>query len=320
MDLFVNDLSLHGQFDDHLAFRQSLGEVILCRDYATRYRRTLRVPHSMVKRRVTPQLDFRQAVQATGDTDFIRRILVWLSKHGPFVEDDLLRNPNEYLALSDGTVVTEEAIGEAAARSFQGLPTGLISFIPSHYRRTPIEVNWYRDDDTVEHCDLSNCWEAQKLQDVLQSYRPHPENWSDFIAQLPDRFLHLTFLPELEQYLEGITFSPYLVQRSFVLLDVLNRLKTCFDAEGQRTAAGEELIDNYFRRDKALFSDASDSEKNDAGLRTRMTFRDPDGQELICFWHGKVKRPIQFRIHFSYPIQSHTPLYIAYIGEKRTKR
>ena len=79
-------------------------------------------------------------------------------------------------------------------------------------------------------------------------------------------------------------------------------------------------VTSYFRRDKALFSDSSDSEKNDAGFRNAMTFKDPDGQELICFWHGKVRRPIQFRIHFSYPIQSHTPLYIAYIGPKLTKK
>jgi hypothetical protein len=104
------------------------------------------------------------------------------------------------------------------------------------------------------------------------------------------------------------------------LLNVLNRLKTCFDAEGRRTSEGEELVDNFFRREKALFSDSSESEKNDANFRSAMTFKDPDGQELICFWHGKVKRPKQYRIHFSYPIEKDEPLYIAYIGEKLTKK
>ena len=50
-----------------------------------------------------------------------------------------------------------------------------------------------------------------------------------------------------------------------------------------------------------------------------MTFKDPEGRELICFWHGKIKTP-QYRIHFSYPIEKGAPLYIAYIGEKLTKK
>ncbi|WP_129629001.1 hypothetical protein [Candidatus Oscillochloris fontis] len=320
MDLFVNDLSLHGQFGDYQAFRRSLDDVLACRTCAANYQRTLRVPRSIIERQVTPQADFRQAVQANRDRNFVMLIMEWLNKRGPFVEDDLLRNPNEYLALSDDTLVTDEAIGEAATRHFQGLSAGLISFAPSTYQHTPISVHWHHDDGSVESCALPNCCEPEQLQCLLESYRQPPESWNDFIAQLPGRFPHLTFLPGLEDYLKGTTFSPYLVERSFVLLDVLNRLKTCFDAEGQRTAAGEELIDNFFRRDKALFSDSSDSEKNDPVFRNAMTFKDPDGHELICFWHGKVKRPIQFRIHFSYPIQSHTPLYVAYIGEKLTKK
>jgi hypothetical protein len=246
--------------------------------------------------------------------------MVWIGKNGPFLEDQLMGSPNEYLSLQNDVVVTETAIGEAAARHFQGLPAGLVSFAPSGYLFTPIEVNWHRDSADVETCELPNFWESPTFEDYLKAQQSLPQTWQEFIAQLPGRFPNLTFLPDLEQHVAGTTFSPYLIARSFELLDVLNRLKTCFDAEGRRTAAGEELMDNYFRRDKALFSDSSDSEKNDAGFRNAMTFKDPDGQELICFWHGKIRRPIQFRIHFSYPIQSHTPLYIAYIGPKLTKK
>jgi len=242
-----------------------------------------------------------------------------IAKNGPFVEDDLLRNPGEYLALADDTLVTEETIGEVATRAFNGLPVGLVSFAPSAYQRTPIEVNWHRNDGSIESCELPNDWEAKELERRLASYRQPPENWAEFIAQLPSRFPHLSFLPNLEEYLAGQPFYPYAVERSLVLLDVLNRLKTCFDAEGRRTAEGEELVDNYFRRGKALFSDSSDSEKNDANFRTAMTFKDPEGRELICFWHGKIKTP-QYRIHFSYPIKKGAPLYVAYIGEKLTKK
>jgi hypothetical protein len=319
VDLFVNDLSLHGQFGDQQAFRRSLDEVIKCRDCATNYRRTLRVPRSIIGRRVVGQADFRQVVQTAGDRNFVSLVISWIAKNGPFVEDELLRNPGEYLDLSDGTVVTEEVIGEAAARAFNGMPVGLVSFAPSIHQRTPIEVNWHHDDGSTENCDLPNSWDAQEFDHYLEIHRQPPETWTEFIAQLPSRFPNLTFLPDLEQYLDGEPFIPYVVERSFILLDVLNRLKVCFDAEGHRTPEGEDLMNNYFRRERARFSDSSEQEKKDARFRAAMTFRDLQEQAIECFWHGKIQTP-PYRIHFSYPIEKDAPLYIAYIGDKLTKR
>ncbi|NCC30975.1 MAG: hypothetical protein EOM24_03000 [Chloroflexia bacterium] len=319
MDLFINDLSLHGQFGDHQTFRRSLDEVMQCRTCVAHYQRALRVPRSIVGRPAIGQADFRQAVKMTGDRNFVSLVISWINKNGPFVEDDLLRNPGEYLALADATLVTEEVIGEAAARQFEGLPSGLVSFAPSKFQHTPIEVRWHRDDVRIDTCELPNYWTSQELDHDLKGQQEAPTTWKEFIAQLPGRFPHLTFLPDLEKYLAGQPFSPYVVERSLVLLDVLNRLKTCFDAEGRRTVEGEDLVDNHFRRGKAVFSDSSDSEKNDANFRSAMTFKDPEGRELICFWHGKIKTP-QYRIHFSYPIEKDAPLYIAYIGEKLTKK
>lgn len=319
MDFFVNDLSLDRQFADHLDFRQALEEVMRCHKCAASYKRTLKVPRGIASRLVSPTLTFRQAVQASGDRNFVIFTMGWIDKHGPFVEDDLLRSPGEYLELNDGTVVSEEAIGEAATRHFQSSPAGLVSFAPSAFQYTPIEVHWHRDDGSTTACDLSNYWSVQELDQYLEGQRQAPTTWKEFIEQLPGRFPNLTFLPNLEHHLAGQPFFPYVVERSFILLDVLNRLKTCFDAEGRRTAEGEALVDNYFRRAKAVFSDSSDSEKNDANFRSAMSFKDLEGRELICFWHGKIKTP-QYRIHFSYPIENDAPLYIAYIGEKLTKK
>jgi hypothetical protein len=319
VDLFVNDLSLHGQFGDQQAFRRSLDEVIKCRDCATNYRRTLRVPRSIVGRRVVGQADFRQVVQTAGDRNFVSLVISWIAKNGPFVEDDLVRNPNEYLALSNDTVVTEEAIGEAAARHFQGLPAGLVSFIPSQYDYTPLEVYWHRDHGDTDLAELPNYWSSQELDHYLRDLQEAPTTWDAFIAQLPGRFPNLTFLPNLAEHLAGEPFVPYVVERSFALLGVLNELKSCFDADGRRTVRGKELMENYFQHGKARFSDSSDSEKNDARFRTAMTFRDPLGQPMECFWHGKIQTP-PYRIHFSYPIERDAPLYIAYIGQKLTKK
>ncbi len=319
MGFFVNDLSLHGQYADHLGFRQSLEEVMRCRECATSYGRTLRVSRTILESQVYTNQSFRQAVHATGDKNFITLVMVWIDKNGPFVEDQLMGSPNEYLSLEDDIVVTETAIGEAAARHFQGLPAGLVSFVPSDYQRTPIEVSWHRDSGDVETCELPNFWGLLEFEHYLKDQQSLPRTWEELIAQLPARFSNLTFLPNLEGYLAGEPFSPYVVERTFVLLDVLNQLKTCFDAKGRRTARGDELIDNYFRRRNARFSDASEQEKNDPRFRSAMTFRDPEGRQLECFWHGKIKSP-QYRIHFSYPIEKDAPLYVAYIGPKLTKK
>lgn len=318
MDLFVNDLSLHGQFGDHQAFRRSLEAVIQCRDCAISYRRTVRVARSIVGRPAIGQADFRQAVLAAGDKNFVSLVISWIAKNGPFVEDELLRNPSEYLVLTDDTLVSEEAIGEAATRHFQGLPSGLVSFAPSTFQHTPIEVSWHRDDENTTTCELSNYWSAQELDHYLEGQRQAPATWGEFIEQLPARFPNLYFLPHLEDHLAGETFSPYVVERTFILLGVLNELKICFDANGRRTARGEELMDNYFRRERARFSDSSEQEKNDPRFRAAMLFRDPNGIEMACFWHGKIQTP-PYRIHFSYPIERDAPLYVCYIGQKLTK-
>ena len=319
MNFFVNDLSLDRQFPDHLIFRQALEEVMRCHKCAAGYKRALRVPRAIGRRPVSPSLNFRQAVQASGDRNFIILTMGWIDKHGPFIEDELLRSPGEYLDLNDGTVVSEESIGEAAARQFEGLPSGLVSFAPSTFQHTPVEVRWHQDDGNTATCDLSNYWAAQELGRYLEGQRQAPATWREFIEQLPARFPNLTFFPNLESHLNGETFSPYVVERTFVLLGVLNELKTCFDADGRRTTRGEEVMDNYFRRDRARFSDASEQEKNDPRFRAAMTFQDPNGVAMECFWHGKIQTP-PYRIHFNYPIEKDMPLYIAYIGDKLTKK
>jgi len=290
-----------------------------CRGCITPYGRILRVSHAIKDCRVSAGHTFREAVLATGDKNLINLVMVWISKSGPFIEDEIIGDPDEYFSLAGDVVVTGTAIGEAAARYFQSLPACLVSFSPSNYQYSPIEVSWYHDSGHVETCDLQNLWSTSELEQHLKDQQGLPQTWAEMIAQLPLQFSHLAFLPDLEEYLAGEPFNLYVVERTFVLLDVLNKLKICFDAEGRRTARGEDLMDNYFRREKARFSDASEQEKNDPRFRAAMTFRSPDGQSLECFWHGKIKTP-QYRIHFTYPIEKDTPLYIAYIGPKLTKR
>jgi len=322
MDFFVNELSLHGQFNNVAEFQEAIRELIRCRENITRYKRRLFVSRHIVDREVLQgRRTFRQTVAETGNRDFVRLVMIWIDRDGPFIEDNRVSDPGEYLSLPghNGEVITDAGIGEAAFRQFRGFDTGLVSFIPSDYNYTPIEVCWHHNDSNAENCDLLNFWEAQELENHLQTRQSLPSSWQDMINQLPSRFPNLTFLNDLDRHLGGEPFDVSIVERVFVLLNVLNQLKVSFDDQGRRTRNGEELLDNYFRRQNAPFSDASDQEKNDPDLRSRMIFSDPQGRQLECFWHAKIRHR-QYRIHFTYPIIHDRPLYVAYIGPKLTKR
>ena len=69
----------------------------------------------------------------------------------------------------------------------------------------------------------------------------------------------------------------------------------------------------------AMFSDSSDTEKDDFASELRFRHPDRPDERLFCPWHGKVQTP-QLRVHFSHPIRADVPLYVVYVGPKLTKR
>lgn len=319
MAFFVNDCSLHGQFAHVSDFRKALEQLWRCQRIIEQYQRRLFVSRQIGDRPVCSEQTFRETVQATGNRDLIRKVMVWIDRLGPFVEDERIGNPNEYLCLPDGTIVTDTALGAAAWHQFQDKEAGIVSIEPSDFVYTPIEIHWYCTDDDAMPIELSNFWEYLELQKHLQRLHQLPQTWRALIALLPSRYPHLTFLPNCGDRLLQEPFSRSVAERVLHLLDVLNNLKTCFDEQGKRTQDGETLLDNYFRRERALFSDASEQEKNDERMRNAMTFNAPDGSSIECFWHGKINTP-PYRIHFTFPITASQPLYIAYIGPKLTKQ
>jgi hypothetical protein len=318
MELFVNELSLHGQYEGPQDFRAALRELLECQSCVQSFARRLYVPRRIVQCDVTREYKLREAVQRIGNQGITRAVMLWLDRTGPFADDVLTRNPNEWYEL-DGNVITETAIGEVAARIFTQEQAALVSFAPSNFARTPLSIIWCRSDTDKETCEIDNHWRRDTLTDHLERCQSAPTTWQELLEQLPPRFPHLTFASNLLEHLTSEPYSAAIADRVFVLLGVLNELKQCFDDQGRRTARGEDLMDNYFRRKEARFTDASEPEKKDAVFRRAMTFHTADGEQIECFWHGKIATRY-FRIHFSYPIEKNIPLYIAYIGPKLTKQ
>lgn len=258
-----------------------------------------------------------QVVQAF-PPDERRALLLWLTRLGPFWEDARVHSPDDFLECN-GKVVTDTAVGEAAFCCFQGLERHLVSVTPSTWEFTPVPVEWITDSGARKTVDVANHWRPATAQAALEAAPTPIASWQDLESICHGRCRNLTFLPGSFQYLLAYPFAPGAAQRILILLDTLDRFRSCFDERGQRTPEGHRLYQDHFTGGKAWFSDSSTTEKRE--FRAKLTFPHPTqpGQLLLCTWHGKVKTP-QLRIHFTWPVAADQPLYVAYVGPKITKR
>lgn len=319
VELLFNELSFHGQFEDASSFAAAVAGLMTLRQVAKRFGREIRCCRELAQAQVTQSLKMPQLVnslRAQERTAFLQ----WLTRHGPFWEDSRDHSSDEYLDL-DGTIVTDTAVGEAAFGILIGRDLRLVSLTPSKFNFSPLIVSWKPSDDEAQAkaVQVPNHWIAEKLESALQSTSPAVESWAQLEAVCRERFDRLTMSHDCFVPLRGSPFVEGASNQLLALLAVLNKFCGCFDDTGQRSAEGHRIYQDHFTGPKAWFSDSSDSEKID--FKHELTFchpNQPDG-ELFCTWHGKVKWP-QIRAHFSWPVQFNKPVYLVYVGPKRTKR
>jgi len=245
-------------------------------------------------------------------------LMQWITKHGPYWEDDRVHGPDDYLECNDH-IVTDSAIGEVAFRCLNGGDHRLVSLIPSSWECSSLVVWWRVGDGDDHNVEICNYITSDVLESDLRSTPSRIETWGQLALVSQERFPHLTFALNAFEPFQGHPFVPGAAQRIIERLAVLERLKCCYDESGMRTAEGHRLYQDHFTGEKAWFTDSSEDEKND--FHSELTFKHPEkeGETLFCAWHGKVKTP-QLRIHFSWPLANDIPLYIVYVGPKITKR
>ena len=317
MELIVNDLSIHGQFSDLDGFRDAIRRMMAIRQVATNFGRALYCHRNVANAQVTREISMQRAVQGLSP-DERRSLMQWLTKHGPFWEDSRAHGPDDYLQ-HDGQIVTDTAVGEAAYCCFQSIYRSLVSFIPSTWEFSPVSVAWIVDESATRTCDVTNYWEANQVEAALRGASALPMSWDELENSCRRCFPHVQFSTDAFEPLRGLPFGASAAQRIFALLEILEKVKCCFDEHGKRTPEGHRLYQEHFRGDRALFSDSSDSEKRT--FQAQLTFRHPtvDGGFVSCTGHAKVNSP-KLRIHFPWPVIPEAPLYVVYIGPKITKR
>lgn len=317
MDLLINDLSLHGQFADVAAFRESIRRVMKIRAIARRHKRALYCHRGLVNKQVTSQDTMPGAVKAL-PLEERRTVMAWLSQNGPFWDDDREHDGGDWYECG-GEIVTDTAIGEAAHGVLHGIDRGLVSLAPSDFTHDPVSVERVLEDEDRIPVDVRNYWLPEAVEASLAAAPAALASWAALGELAVARFEHLRFAENAFEPLRAQPFKQGVAERILARLEVLHRLKQCFDAAGSRTAKGHALYQQHFTGDMGWFSDESDANKAD--FETDLTFPNPDapGEALFCSWHGKVKTP-QYRIHFSWPVTAASPVYVVYVGPKRTKR
>jgi len=320
VELFVNELSVHGQFQDQHGFNMALSRLKGVREVAKRYGHEVQCQRTFFHvREAMPGVAVWEAVLKLTDPDIQQYLRLWFEKAGPFWDGQGRHEPNEYLECCDD-VVTDTAVGEAAFRLMHGVRSGLVSIFPSAWNFTPVEVIWRREaeGDASWVVRVQNWWCAAALEDALQEIPPL-RTWDGFRKAAIDNFGQLEFSESCFASLAGKTFYQAAAKRFWERLDILNRLSGAFGEDGVRTKEGHQMYQMHFTGDKAWFSDSSDTEKR--RFREALTFPHPveGAGSLFCPWHGKVSY-LHLRLHFSGIPKAGEPVYVVYVGPKLTKR
>ncbi len=314
----MNDLSIHGQFDTLDEFSGAVKTLMKIRSAIGRAGSRFSCHRDLAHAQVTREATMHKAIQSMSIEER-RAWIQWLTKGGPFWEDDRQHAPDDWLETAGELTPVDHAIGESAFRNFHGDQLDLISAAPSDWLSDPISVTWKRDEKEDRIVDVPNHWTLKSVQRRLDALPATFCSWKSLEEHVRRAYRELTLSVDAFASLSGCPFALAAANRINTLLGTLDRYRGCFNEHGARSIEGDEIYEDYFKGDRAWFSDSSDSEKE--AFRSKMTFAHPDnsGEILFCPFHGKVSTQT-IRIHFTYPIAKTIPLYVVYIGPKITKR
>ncbi len=319
MDFLANELSVHGQFHDVAGFREALKRLMMVRKVARRFGREVQCSRSFLKATPMPDMSMQQAI-GNFERDGQRAVMAWLTRDGPFWDDLRKHGEDDYLECRD-RLVTDTSAGEAAFRKMHGAESGLVSLTPSAWCYSPLKVTWVRAAEGLDNRNVSveNWWESEAFGKAMEQLLPPPASWNDLREVSIARFTGIRFAEDCFDPLAGIPFARSAADRFLVLLGILDSLTDSFEESGVLNLEGHRILREHFTGDRAWFSDSSESEKQQ--FSRQLAFDNPDdpSSPLFCPWHGKVSH-LTLRLHFSWPIESGSSLYVVYAGPKITRR
>lgn len=317
MNWFINDLSVDAQYATPTDFIDHIRHLLELRYKTPEFAKSLLCTRTIMVRPVTQNLTFQEAIYSTKDHNLRSLTLNWISKSGPFWEEQRQVIEDDYFEY-DNRDITDSGIGEAARHSSTGSISEVVSFQGSGFDQSPLLVIQGLPEEPLDSHTLKNNWTWDQLRHSIQAARPPIRNWAQMGEEASARFEYLNLSSACVSPLQAEPFSSYAAQRVMELLGVLNEYIENLAPNGALTDRNNELMRMHFSGPKAWFTD--ESESNKSKFRKELTFPNDseDGNKLFCPMHGKIKTP-QYRIHFEWPPKGRTPLRVVYIGPKLTK-
>ncbi len=320
MRIYLNEVSVQGQFQDETEFRQLLEQLMAARVRSPALA-GIRTTPRLADRPVSHQRNVRQVVQSWRGSPIASAVLAWVGRNGPFIETDRLVE-DEDLFQCLGIEVTDGGLGEAARRVKSGESVFTISFPGGtpNFAFSPLCVVHGFEDAPLGTYIVENHWEmAAAVARALCEQEP-ATNWREMVEQARQRFPHLILPNALyeEPRLSREPFDAVIRDRFYVLLGYLNNYMAGRDDAGNEGPGSQEILQAHFQGDRALFSPESTTNKQN--FKNRMTFPDPNGGDSIfAHYHGKISHRV-FRLHFDWPVPAAaTKLKVLYLGPKLTK-
>lgn len=316
---YLNDASIQGQFTDRANFESALRSLVVARAKNALVRQNLRSTRSLPNAFIAPGVDVRRALFEIRDKDLRSATFSWFDKNGPFIEDDLLEEVDNYFEYCD-TEVTATGLGEATRRTKAGTSCATYSFVGGaiDYATSPLQVDHGLPEERYGRYDVANLWQPNDLLDQALAALPPARSWQSMLELARQRF------PNLE--IGDLATNPTLAREPFeasIRDRVLDQLRVLNEYVGGRTDEGaegptaREIVENYFTGERAWFTGESSTNQN--AFAGEMTFKRMSGESYFAHWHGKVSRRF-FRMHFEWPLhQDRKKLEIFYIGPKITK-
>lgn len=320
MQWYLNDLSLQGQYEDINTFKALLVQLLSAINTNPYLTQNLRTPRTLTQSLVCQNTTFRDAIKIINDKELTAKVLNWLDKHGPFIEDDRLDEAEDYFEYENYDV-TNLALGEAARRVKANFAVSSYSFVGGglNFSKTPLPVNHGVPGDRLGVYDVDNLWSLEALQESALEQGVPIQSWASLIDHARIKFPTL-YLPD--SILGSLAKEPFntvikdaaLVQMQYLHTYMINR-----GPNGEENNKAKEIVDNFFTGARAIFTGESSSNQRD--FKSNLTFKDPEdnSKEIFAHWHGKISHRF-YRMHFEWPLASNsTKLKILFLGPKITK-
>lgn len=309
----VNDLSLKGQYCSVSDWLEQFSQLLAIRKKFNSTGHELSCGRELRYRFVSQTTTLSEAIHKMTDQPRRNLALAWLTK-GPFWTSPLEGKGITYFYTED---VTNQGLGEAARRRWLGEDARTFSFNGlSQFEVQELDVQSIREENNLEEITkVPNAWLLSSLTDLTRVIIPSG-SWEIMIDEAISKLPYIQIIRD--QAIQEMSRYPYdkgAHYRLFGLLKRLNEFAHARITSGDNSKPVTEWLQVNVMTANADFS--SEEPNN----RKVFTFKDPDtGEDIYCPWHGKVHNPLQYRIHYQWPIpQGQEKLKILYIGQKITK-